>query len=121
LKVLVIDDNNEITEAVTLFLEARDISCTVANTGKEGLAAIKREDFDIIFLDLAMPEFSGYDVFQQLKKEGLVEKKNIVIFTASSINEQDAESLVNEGAKALLRKPFPVDELEALLDRFQKH
>lgn len=121
MKILVVDDNTEITEAMTLFLEAKDIPCTVANSGKDGLAAIKREDFDIIFLDLAMPEYSGYDIFKQLKKEGLVEKKNIVIFTASSINEQDAESLVNEGAKALLRKPFPVDELEALIEKFQKH
>lgn len=120
MKVLVIDDNEEITDALTLYLETRDVPCVVANEGKKGLDLVRNENFDVIFLDLAMPEYSGYDVFKQLKKDGLLEKRNVVIFTASSINEQEADALVEEGAKAILRKPFPVEDLEAIMEKFQK-
>jgi DNA-binding response OmpR family regulator len=121
MRVLVIDDNTDITDALSLYLETKDIECRVANSGKEGLSAIKSEDYDIIFLDLAMPEFSGYDVFKQLKKDGMLATRNVIIFTASSINEQDVDSLIKEGAKGIMRKPFPVEDLEAIIGRFQKH
>ena len=49
-----------------------------------GLERIRNDKFDFILLDIAMPEFSGWDILQSLKKDGLVESKNIVIFTASS-------------------------------------
>jgi CheY-like chemotaxis protein len=55
------------------------------------------------------------------ENDGLLEKKNVVIFTASSINEQEADALVDEGAKGILRKPFPVEDLEAIMDRFQRN
>lgn len=121
MRVLVIDDNTDITDALSLYLGVKDVECKVANNGREGLAAIKSEEFDIIFLDLAMPEYSGYDVFKQLKKEGLLATRNVIIFTASSINEQDVDSLVKEGAKGIMRKPFPVEEMEEMINKFQKH
>lgn len=120
MRVLVIDDNTDITDALSLYLETKDVECRVANSGKEGLSAIKNEDFDIIFLDLAMPEFSGYDVFKQLKNEGLLATRNVIIFTASSINEQNVDTLVQEGAKGIMRKPFPVEDLEAMIARFKR-
>ena len=54
-------------------------SCKVINNGTEGLEAIKKEHFDVVFLDLAMPEFSGYDILKVLNSEGLLKTINIVI------------------------------------------
>ena len=56
----------------------------MVNTGQEGLDRIRAENFDLILLDLAMPDFSGMDLLLSLKLDGLIKSRNIVIFTASS-------------------------------------
>src|SRR6184192_597176 len=87
MKVLIVDDNEELTDAVKDFLDSIGIECKVTNEGKEGLNEIltERGRYNLILLDMAMPQFSGYDVLDTLKKEGLLKSENIVIFTASSI------------------------------------
>ena len=62
MKILVIDDNAEITGVVNVYCESQNIECHTANDATEGLAAIRKEDFDLILLDLAMPEVSGVDI-----------------------------------------------------------
>ena len=82
LRILVIDNNEEITEAIHLFCESmKGIGCYTINDGREGLERIKREKFDFVMLHLAMPEFSGYDVVRPLKQDGVLESSNIVVFT----------------------------------------
>ena len=80
----------------------KDIDCKVVNSGQEGLERIRNENFDLILLDLAMPEFSGKDVIQSFTKDQLVQK-NIVIFTASS-DPVVLEQLKNTGVKRDIQK-----------------
>lgn len=70
MKVLVIDDNKDLTEAISYSLDEPDIECKIINDGKEGLDEILRErgKYNIILLDIAMPDFSGIDVLEKLKK-----------------------------------------------------
>jgi two-component system OmpR family response regulator len=119
LKILVIEDNVEISEALSFFCGARkDIECEVINAGQEGLDRIRAENFDLILLDLAMPDFSGRDVIESLKQDELIESKNIVIFTASS--DQDVMNKMRDsGIKEIFKKPFSLDELIALIERYR--
>lgn len=85
MKLLVIDDNEDITEVVKVYCESKHLDCTAVNNGKDRLELIRKNNkFDLILLDLAMPEVSGLDVIHSLKKENLLDVNNIVIFTASS-------------------------------------
>jgi CheY-like chemotaxis protein len=107
-RVLVIDDNKDMTEMISDYLQSQEIECKVINDGKEGLEEIKSEnEYSVIFLDLAMPGFSGYDVFNTLKKEG-----------PSSITEGEIEEVLSNGAKGILRKPASIDELTEIINRF---
>ena len=116
MKILVVDDNKEITEAVSFYLDSVDISCTVTNDGREALQIIReREDFDLILLDIAMPDFTGLDVIDELKKDNLLVLRNIVFFTASNINE---EELFTHGAKGIIRKPISIEELQSSINKF---
>jgi CheY-like chemotaxis protein len=120
MKVLVIDDNKEITEMLLFYLESLgDIECKVVNDGKEGLNMIKSDEFNLIILDLAMAEFSGLDVIESLKKDNLLEKKSIIILTASPIEKEDAERFIQDGIKAVLKKPISVDELTSVIQKFK--
>ncbi len=118
IRVLIIDDNKDVTEAVSDYIESIGDSCTSLNDAKQGLEVIKKEgqNYDAIILDLAMPDFSGYDVLESLKNEGLLESNNIILFTASSIPDKDAEAI---GVKTILRKPLSLEELEAAINRFR--
>ena len=120
LRILVVEDNVEISEAFSFSCGARkDIECEVINTGQEGLNRIRAENFDLILLDLAIPDFSGMDVLLSLKLDGLIESRNIVIFTASSNRD-----LINEmrdiGVKEIFKKPFSSDDLIKLIERYRQ-
>jgi two-component system, OmpR family, response regulator len=95
----------------------KDIDCKVINRGREGLDRIRDEKFDLILLDLAMPEFSGKDVIQSLTKDQLVQM-NIVIFTASS-DPGVLEHIKNTGVKEIFKKPFSLEQLTELIEKYR--
>ena len=73
MKVLLIEDNKDISDMVRLCLESENIVCEATEDGKAGLQSIKEDKFDAILLDLAIPEFSGFDIFRECnKKENLL-------------------------------------------------
>jgi two-component system, OmpR family, response regulator len=119
LRILVIDDNEEITEAIHFFCESmKDIECYMINDGRQGLERIKREKFDLVMLDLAMPEFNGYDVIKPLKEEGVIESNNIVVFTASS-DVRTLNKIRDSGVKEVFKKPFSLDEIIGLIEKYR--
>jgi CheY-like chemotaxis protein len=68
-------------------------------------------------MDLAMPEFTGYDILTDLKRQNLIDKNNIIIFTASSVTDAEIEEMLKMGAKGILRKPVSIDDLTELIER----
>jgi len=120
MKLLVIDDNKDLTEAIYDSLDSPDIECTIINEGKAGLDEILKErgKYNLILLDIAMPNFSGMDVLKTLKKEDLLKSENIIIFTASSITDRDIDGFVDAGAKGVLKKPVSLDELTELVEKY---
>jgi DNA-binding response OmpR family regulator len=121
MKVLLIDDNKDIADMVRLCLESQDIECKLIGDGKAGLQSIRENNFDVILLDLAIPEFSGFDIFKALKDEGLLETKNVLIFTASSVTDQEVQEMLSSGAKGVLRKPLSIDDLTDAVERYRNY
>ena len=87
--------------------------------GMRGLEAIRNKESNLVLLDLAMPNFSGLDVVDYLKKENLVESRNIIIFTASSVSNGLFDALKTIGVKGVLKKPVDMNALEELITRFR--
>jgi two-component system, OmpR family, response regulator len=119
MKVLLIEDNKDIADMVRLCLESDNTVCEATEDGKAGLQLIKEDKFDVILLDLAIPEFSGFDIFRSLKDENLLGSRNVLIFTASSVTDEDMKEMLSAGAKGVLRKPLPIDELLEAVERFR--
>ena len=111
LEILIIDDNEQITKMLTTFLELKDHKCTVANDGKEGLGLIKENRHDVILLDLAMPEFDGYSVIKDLEDNGTLKDHKIIVFTASTITQEELDELVTRGVTSYILKPIDIDVL----------
>lgn len=119
-KILVIDDNKDITELVQSILDPASYSCVAVNTGEEGLDLMRKEKFDLVLLDLAMPGMSGLDVLSELGEEG--GSQNIVIFTASpQYTDKDLEALQGwHGKIERMAKPFTDEELLAVVEKHLK-
>ena len=112
------EDNLEISEVMTVYCGfKKDIDSKVDNKGQEGLERIRNENFDLILLDLAMPEFSGKDVIQSFTRDQLVQK-NVVIFTASS-DPPVLEQMKNTGVKEIFKKPFSLEQLTELIEKYR--
>ncbi len=111
MKILGIDDNEDLLSLCEIALGSEEHEYTGINNGREGLQAIKDKKFDVVLLDLSMPEFSGVDVIDALVKEGIIKKQKIVIFTASSATEKEYGPLLEKGAHSIIKKPLDVDEL----------
>ena len=116
MRILLIDDNQQITKMLTTFLHLKGHECIATNDGKSGIEILKNENFDAVLLDLAMPEFSGYDVIDVLEKENELEKNKIIVFTAYTIAEIELDKLVKRGVHSYLLKPTDLDDLTKLLN-----
>jgi len=115
LEILIIDDNEQITKMLTTFLELKEHKCTVANDGKEGLAIVKENRHDVVLLDLAMPEFDGYSVIKDLEENNLLKNHKIIVFTASTITQEELDDLLKRGVASYILKPIDIDVLLAKL------
>ena len=72
MKLLLVDDNPDITGLLSKFLKAKGYENIVTNDPREGLDRIKNENYDVVFLDIHMPGFSGLDIIQALETEKIL-------------------------------------------------
>ena len=96
MKILLIDDNQEITNPLSQFLAAKGHNCIVSNDGRNGLAMVQQQKFDVVLLDLAMPELTGFDIIDVLEKNGKLKENKIIVFTALAVKNEKIEELLQK-------------------------
>jgi DNA-binding response OmpR family regulator len=108
-KILIVDDDREITESVRLALETAGYVTVVCHDGDQGLILTDREKPDLIILDMMMPKRSGFLVLETLRQT-ILYPLPIIIMTANpgGRHKAYAESL---GVDGYIHKPFPIDVL----------
>lgn len=116
MRVLIVDDNQNITETLSFFFESNNIEPRIINNSRNAVAEIKKEQYDLIILDLAMPGVSGFDIINHLKSEGLLQSQNVVILTAVPLSEAETSSLLSqEGISLVIKKPLSIEEMEEIV------
>ena len=120
MKILIIDDNEDIAKMFSNYMTLKGHLCSVVNDGRIGLDLIDNQTFDAVILDLAMPEFSGRDVIDALHKSGKIKNQNIVTLTASIISYDDESMLKRKGVRLCLKKPIDPDVLLNHIVQFAK-
>src|SRR6201996_9003379 len=108
-RVLLVDDDGEIVEAMRHALESKGYEVLVARDGNQGLAMAEREDPDLLILDMMMPKRSGFLVLEKLRRTRPVPMR-VIMITANegSRHKAYAEML---GVDDYIRKPFAMDRL----------
>ena len=105
--ILVIDDNKDSLLLMQLILEQQGHRTSLACCGKEGLFAIDTTPPDLVILDLMMPDMSGLDLIEILKKDGNLRNIPILLLTANiKLGKEDVTN-----ADEVCHKPFEIDNL----------
>ncbi len=111
MKILEIDDNVDIIKFVEMTATSMGHEFAYAINGKDGLKMMEEQHYDLVFLDLSMPEFSGIDVINEMIAKKTIQNQKIIIFTASAAIENDLKELVQKGIHSYLAKPVDIDVL----------
>jgi len=117
MKILMVDDDVEITKAVQAIISSTGHDFQYTNDSRDGLKLIREQNHDMVILDLSMPEFSGIDIIENLAEDGTIKKTKIVVMTASSAVDDDLKGLVDLGVHSILRKPVDID---TILDKIEE-
>ncbi len=114
LKLLVVDDEVEITKLISMYFSKRGYVVLVANTGADAIKHVRENpDTNIILMDIMLPDFSGLELLEQFRSY----MPDIVIIIVSGVN--DLETVVRAmklGADDYVVKPFRLGELEEKME-----
>lgn len=114
-RVLLVDDDPEISESMRLTLEATGYEVLAARDGNAGLVLAERENPDLIILDMMMPKRSGFLVLEALRQSKTFPSR-IIMITANDGNRH-REYAKQLGVDAYIRKPFPMDVLLSTMEK----
>jgi CheY-like chemotaxis protein len=105
-KILVVDDEEDITRVVVKIMESRGHTVTTAADGPEALDRVVEDLPDVVILDVNLPKMDGFEVCKQIKSNELTSHIPVVIMTAAYVRVEDAEHGTALGADEYVVKPF---------------
>jgi len=116
-RVLVIDDDDDTRRLTVRYLEKAAVKVSTAANGMEGLATCRREQPDLVLLDVMMPDMDGYQVCAQLQRDPTTAYIPVIFLTGLGKEQDKARALAAGGADYMVK---PVSR-EQLLDTVQRH
>jgi len=112
-KVLVVDDEQIVCELASDMLGRLGYDAVTALSGNEALEAMRNSRFDLVLLDLLMPEMNGQETFHRLKE---IDPDIPVILSSGYSEDSVVQRLLEEGAISMLKKPYRLADLKVALD-----
>lgn len=117
MNILIVEDEQRVADFIARGLKAEGFVVTVATSGEQALDFVKQQPFDVMVLDLMLPEINGYDVCKQMRVRG----NSTPILMLSAMSElNDRITGLNVGADDYMQKPFEFDELIARLQALHR-
>lgn len=106
--ILIIDDQKDILDLLYMALSSKGYNADVGLTGEEALSKLKQKPYELMFLDLNLPDISGDEIFE--KAVEIQPKLHVVIMTGFS-TVQSLERILSCGPVTVLQKPFKLEQL----------
>jgi len=114
-KVLVAEDNPSNQKLIAILLQRMGLEVILADDGIEAVAQCGEHAFDIILMDMQMPNMNGYDTTRQLRSQGV--RTPIIAVTANAMTG-DEKKCIDVGCDGYLSKPIDRNKLEDLVSRY---
>lgn len=113
-KILIVDDDRDIRMGLGARLRANDFEVVFAEDGMGAIAAARRENPDLVLLDIGLPAGDGYVVLERMRKNTALSTIPVVVLSARDAEENEKRAL-EEGAIAFLQKPADNESLLAAI------
>lgn len=118
LRVLLVEDEEHIQEAIKMNLEMEGYEVVATDNGLQALKAFKEQRFNLVVLDIMLPEIDGYDVCEQIR----LENSDIpILFLTAKDSTQDKIHGLKKGADDYLTKPFHLEEFLLRVKVLMRH
>ena len=112
-KILIIDDEINITESMKYLLEYAGFDVSVANNGQEAIKLVAKRKFDVTLIDIKMPEMNGVETLNEIKKiQPLIRAFMMTGYSLQHLIRQAKEL----GALEILQKPIKIEKVIALIE-----
>ena len=105
-RILIVEDERNLARFVSLELQHEGYDVVTADNGREGLEMALEKDFDLILLDLMLPEMDGFEVTRRLQQE----KDTYIIMMTARDSIMDIVAGLDRGADEYIIKPFAIEE-----------
>jgi DNA-binding response OmpR family regulator len=112
-RMLLIDDEKGFVATLAKRLSKRNIQAAQAYSGREGIQALRRQDFDVVVLDLKMEDMDGLEVLKIIK---IMAPETPVIMLSGHASDEAAQTGIEAGAFDYLTKPYDLHELLEKID-----
>ena len=112
--ILIVDDNINLAQSMSLILKHKGYEVTTAKDGPEAIEKVKESPFDIIFMDIKMPFMNGVETHREIKK---IRPDTIVIMMTAYAVEELVAQAIEEGAYGIIYKPLDIDKAISLIGR----
>ncbi|MBN2369593.1 MAG: response regulator [Vicinamibacteria bacterium] len=113
-RILAVDDDENILRLEKAILEQDGFEVVMARSGPEALGFLKEGGFDLILLDVMMPNMDGFTFCRKIKREEALKDIPVIFLTAKSGGEALAEGF-ESGGVMYIRKPFTASKLQAVV------
>ncbi|MBN1143556.1 MAG: response regulator [Bacteroidales bacterium] len=120
MRILVVDDNLENLEMMTILLKSRNYQVQQAQHGQEALEILENENFDLIISDILMPVMDGFQFCRECKKNDRLKHILFVFYTATYIDKKDKEFALSLGAYRFLIKPMEPEAFLQAVGEFEE-
>jgi len=117
LKVLIVDDNHDLADGLEMVLEDDGYKVTLGYNGADAIKASDEEVFDVVFLDVKLPDINGIEVFQNIQKKS--PKTRVIMMTGYRIEQLLAE-VIDNGDVEIIRKPFEINKVLQILEQIKE-
>ena len=107
-KILIVDDDPTLCKSLKVFLSDKYSDIATAFSGREAIELLEADTFDLILLDVIMPDMSGYQLIDYINKNGL--KTSVILITAYAPTELEKE-IPSKGVYDSIMKPFDLEKL----------
>lgn len=112
-RILVVEDEDSIRDLVSTALRFTGFPVSTAASGREAIAEARNEEFDLLILDVNLPDVDGYEICRKLRADG---SKVAVIFLTARDDPSDLKTGFTAGGDDYLTKPFSLEELMLRID-----
>ena len=118
-KVLVIDDVEGNLKLLEKYLSREGFTVDTSDNGREGLEKLKQADFDLVLLDIKMPEMDGITTLQEIRKDDGLNRVMVIMATGND-DMNTALQCLRIGAQGYLTKPYNLEQIKQQIQNCHK-